>query len=98
MIETPLDHQLDVLFLKRFSQIVVGPLLDRFDRPLQRSERGQYHDGCVGTHTFKLTQDSEPIDRAHTNISQNQIHSPLAPTSDDLFSTGEGFNGIALFL
>ena len=98
VIETPLDHQLDILFLKRLGEIVVGPLLNRFDRTFKRSERGQHHDRRVRTHAFKLTQDRKPIDRAHTNICQHQIHAPLASTSDDLFSTGEGFNGIAFLL
>src|SRR5215813_12191683 len=98
VIETPLDHQLDVLFLKRFGEIVVCPLLDGFDRTFQRAERGQYYYSCVRTHTFKLTQHREPIDRAHTNICQNQIHLTLTPTSDDLFSTSEGFNDIAFLL
>ena len=38
VIETPLDHQLDILFLKRLGEIVVGSLLDRFDRTFQRPE------------------------------------------------------------
>src|ERR1043165_3541301 len=87
VIETPLDHQLDILFLKRFGEIVVGPLSDSFDRTFQRAERSQYHHGCIRPHTFKLTQHCESIDRAHTNICQNQIHSTLASASDDLFST-----------
>ncbi len=98
VIETPLDHQLDILFLKRLGEIVVGPLLDRFDRTFKRSERCQHHDRRVRTHTFEFPQDCQSIDRTHTNICQHQIHSPLASASDDLFSAGEGFNSVAFLL
>ena len=47
MVETALNDQLDLLFLKRLGQIVVGPLLDRFDRAFKRSEGGQHDDRGV---------------------------------------------------
>ena len=98
MIQTPFDHPIDILFLERLGQVVIGSLLDGFDRTLQRTEGCQHHHGRIRTHPFEFPQDREPIHRTHANIGQHQVDPSLAPTRDHLFSAGKDFNVIPFLL